>query len=87
VSFADHATGRIYLMIAAGVPVWADRAAFEAAITDAETRAGLFAVLPSLFDRPLPEGDSPRYLAGQSSTAALVTLGAWGPSRDDASPR
>jgi len=37
--------------------------------------------------RTLPEGDTPRYLAGQSSTAALVTLGAWGPPRDDASPR
>ena len=87
VSFADHTTGRIYLMIAAGVPVWADRAAFEAAITEGETRAGLMAALPSLFGRTLPEGDTPRYLAGQSSTAALVTLGAWGPPRDDASPR
>jgi hypothetical protein len=78
VSFADHATGRIYLMVASGVPVWADRGALDAALADSETRAGLAAVLPSLFDRSLPEDDAPRYLGSQSSTAALVTLGAWG---------
>jgi hypothetical protein len=86
VSFADHATGRICLMMSAGVPVWADRAALDVALADPETRAAILAVVPSLLDRSLPATDAPRYLAGQASTAELVTLGAWGPSRDDGSP-
>jgi hypothetical protein len=85
VSFADHATGRICLMMSAGVPVWADRAALDVALADPETRAAILAVVPSLLDRSLPATDAPRYLAGQASTAELVTLGAWGPSRDDGS--
>jgi hypothetical protein len=86
VSFADHATGRVYLMMSAGVPVWADRPALDTAATNPETRAGLVAVAPSLFERSLPGDDAPRYLAAQSSTAGLVTLGAWGLSRDVGSP-
>jgi hypothetical protein len=79
VSFAEHATGRIYLVIAAGAPVWADRAALESAVADPETRAGLLAVMPSLLDRPLPGDEGPRYLADRAATAGLGTLGAWGP--------
>jgi hypothetical protein len=78
VSFADHATGRLYLTIAAGAPVWADRAALETAVADPETRAGLLVVVPSLLDRALPESGAARYLAEQAGTAGLVTLGAWG---------
>ena len=85
VSFADHATGRVYLMIASSAVVWADREALQTAVANPETRAGLLAVVPSLLDRSLPQIGAPRYLAEQSSTAGLVTLGAWGPSRDDGS--
>ena len=86
-AFADQATGRVYLSIGSGVPVWADRAALESAIADGETRAGLLAVLPALLDRPLPGDGVPRHLGAQASTSSLVTLGAWGPSRDDGSPQ
>ena len=85
VSFADHATGRVYLAMSAGVPIWADRAALDAAVANPETRAGLLAVAPSLLERAVPGDGAPRYLAGQASTAGLVTLGAWGSSRDDGS--
>ena len=87
VSFAEHATGRVYLVTAAGAPVWADSTALETAVADPETRAGLLAVMPSLLDRPLPGDGAPRYLADEKGAAGLVTLGAWGPSSDDGSPR
>ena len=87
VTFAEQATGRVYLATAAGVPVWADCAALDAAVADPETRAGLLAVMPSLLDRPVPGDDAPRYLADEASTAALVTLGAWGPSRVNGAPQ
>jgi hypothetical protein len=86
VSFAERATGRIYLVIAAGAPVWADRAALETAVEDPDTRAALLAVMPALFDRPLPGDDGPRYLADRAGSAGLGTLGAWGPSSDDGPP-
>jgi len=86
VSFAEHATGRVYLTTAAGAPVWADRAALETAVADPETRAGLLAVMPSLLDRPLPGDGAPRYLSDGKGTAGLVTLGAWGPSAGGGSP-
>ena len=79
VNFAEQRTGRIYLMIATGSPVWADHAALETAMANPETRAGLIAVVPLLLERALPGGETPRYLAEQSATSGLVTLGAWGP--------
>ena len=40
VNFAAQASGRIYLRIESGVPVWIDPEALQAAIADADTRAG-----------------------------------------------
>jgi hypothetical protein len=87
VSFAERATGRVWLVIAAGAPVWADRAALEAAVADPETRAGLLAVMPALLDRPPPGDGGTRYLADRAGTAGLGTLGAWGPWCSDGPPQ
>ena len=79
--FAEQATGRVYLEMAAAQPVFADREALATAVANPETRAALEAVVPSALDRTLPCG-GPRYLREQSAAAGLVTLGAWGSSRN-----
>lgn len=79
VDFADQATGRIYLALVAGVPVWSDRDALELATADAGTRAGILAAVPTAMDRALRAVQRPRYLREQIGGAPPGTLGAWGP--------
>jgi hypothetical protein len=79
VDFADQATGRIYLSIVAGTPVWSDRDALERAVADAGTRAGILAAAPAAMDRALPAAQRPRYLRERIGGEPLGTLGAWGP--------
>ena len=79
VDFADQATGRIYLSIVAGTPVWSDRDALERAVADAGTRAGILAAAPAAMDRALPAARRPRYLRERIGGEPLGTLGAWGP--------
>jgi len=78
VSFADQASGRVYLRIAAGVPVWADREALAKAIADPDTRAGLMAAAPAAFDRAVPSPDHPTFLRELTGPERMHTLGAWG---------
>jgi hypothetical protein len=79
VDFADQATGRIFLALVAGTPVWCDRDALESATANAETRAGILASAPAAFDRAMPAADRPRYLGAQAGEKRFDTLGAWGP--------
>jgi hypothetical protein len=81
VSFADQATGRIYLQVARGRPVWVDRAGLERAFGDPETRAGLQAAIPALLDGPLPDAPQPRFLRDDAQLGQLHTLGSWGERR------
>ncbi|HVE48495.1 MAG TPA: hypothetical protein VNG69_02620 [Casimicrobiaceae bacterium] len=75
VNFADATTGRIYLRMARGTPVWADAVAMRA--IDAEAQAGLAAVAPALFDNlPPPPGQETFVAAAEK----IHTLGTWGPS-------
>jgi hypothetical protein len=78
IQFADQASGRIYLHVASGVADWADAQALERAAVDPDVRAGLLAVAPNLFDRPLVSPDAPRFLAATAATGAIHTLGQWG---------
>jgi len=78
VSFADQASGRVYLRIAAGVPLWADREALDEAIADPDTRAGLEAAVPAAFDRAVPAQGRPTYLRELTGPERMHTLGAWG---------
>ena len=74
VNFALPSTGRIYTRTAKGVPIWADGDALRD--TDSETRAGLAAVVPTLFHRPPPAPDRPTFIA---AAERIHTLGTWGP--------
>ena len=78
VNFADQATGRVYLSIAGGTPLWADREALAAAALNMDTRAGLLAVAPTLFDAGLPQPDAPMDLRTMPGAERTKTLGAWG---------
>ena len=80
INFADHATGRIYLHLEGGVPVWADRDALLQAASDPDTRAGLRAVVPDLLDRVPDKPPAPQYLNAVSGAGHGHTLGRWGAS-------
>jgi len=78
VNFADRATGRIYLRIESGTPVWIDGALVQAAISDPDTLSGVRAVAPSALSGGVPEAAVPQYLHGQAGARAAPTLGQWG---------
>ena len=80
INFADQNTGRIYLHLVSGRPAWADREALAQAASDPDTRAGLSATGPEVFDRALPAPDRPRYLAEVAGVEHAHTLGRWGAS-------
>ena len=78
-NFADQTTGRVYLSIAAGTPIWADADALHVAMADPETRAGISAVAPDVAKgRPIPSPQSPVYLVEHLSAERIHTLGRWG---------
>jgi hypothetical protein len=78
INFADQATGRVYLQLKSGVPLWADRDALSQAAADPDTRAGLLAVVPDLFERALDSLPAPEYLNAVSGAGHGHTLGRWG---------
>ena len=80
VNFADQVTGRIYLRLAAGKPVWADREPLDAAMADPATRTGLLTVAPSIAGATIPAPDQPAYLTAHLGAERIHTLGRWGPS-------
>jgi hypothetical protein len=80
INFAEQSTGRIYLSIEAGAPVWVDREALTAAAADSDTQAGLLAAAPGAFASSLPTPLAPRYLESRLRAEDMKTLGAWGTS-------
>ena len=80
INFADQATGRIYLRIESGKPVWADPEALAQAASDPDTRTGLSNTLPATFDPALSRSDRPRHLTDALGGRQLHTLGRWGTS-------
>jgi hypothetical protein len=77
VNFADQDTGRAYLSIVSGRTVWVDRELLERAILSADTRAALFAIAPTAFDRPGVDA-RPRYVQASVASEQIPTLGRWG---------
>ncbi len=77
VNFADQSTGRVYLHMSAGIPAWADADALRGAMENADTRAGLLAVAPTIGTGTLREPEQPMYLA-QIGADRIHTLGRWG---------
>ena len=81
VRFADQASGRVWLRVANGTPVWADREALAAAVADPDTRAGLATAVPRVFDGALAQAAAPAFLADFARDEPIRTLGAWGGAR------
>ncbi len=82
VVFADQASGRIYLRIEEGRPVWVDGPALIAAAQNAETGAALMAVAPGVIGRPAPAQPAPLYVADVLGADRIRTLGDWGREAD-----
>jgi hypothetical protein len=80
INFADQATGRMYLRIESGKPVWADPEALAQAASDPDTRAGLSNTVPATFDPALPRSDRQRHLTDAMAGRQFHTLGRWGTS-------
>jgi hypothetical protein len=78
VHFAVQATGRIYLSLVAGKPVYVDGEPLAKAISNADTRTALSAAVPSLFDRVMPAADRPKFLSDAAVEDEGRTLGEWG---------
>jgi hypothetical protein len=78
VNFADQATGRIYLRIESGRPVWRDGTLIQSVMTDPDTLSGVRAVAPSALCGEVPEAGGPQYLRGRGGAGAGPTLGQWG---------
>ena len=78
INFADQATGRIYLRIVSGIPVWADREVLQPALSNFDTRAGLLATVSAAFDRALPAPDRPTFLSEGPGAERMYTLGRCG---------
>jgi hypothetical protein len=78
VNFADQATGRVYLSLLTGAPIWCDRDAL--ALASAETRAGIHAAAPAALERDVPSTGRPRHLSERIGGERFNTVGAWGSS-------
>jgi hypothetical protein len=79
VNFADQATGRIYLRIESGRPLWADPGGLAQALSDADTRAGLSRTIPAVLGPALARPDRVHQLADALGGRPAHTLGRWGP--------
>ena len=79
-NFVDSVTGRIYLRIAGGIPIWADAQCLAAALTDVDVRAGITAVAPAAIAGRLPAPPAPLLLQDQLGAELIHTLGRWGPA-------
>jgi hypothetical protein len=78
VTFADQRTGRIYLRIRSGAPVWMDASLMQSAIADPDTASAVKAVAPRALGGEVPETGAPQYLRGPDGAGAAPTLGQWG---------
>jgi hypothetical protein len=80
INFVDQRSGRVYLHLAAGIPVWADTEALRLAMTDPDTRAGLLAVAPGASSGVIPAPEHPVNLTARIGTDRIHMLGQWGSS-------
>jgi hypothetical protein len=80
VNFADQSTGRVYLRLREGSPLWVDREVLDAAMADPATRTGLIAVAPSIAAGTIVTTEQPVYLAAHLGAERIHTLGRWGAS-------
>jgi hypothetical protein len=76
VNFAAQTSGRVYLRIEGGVPVWIDPVALQAAFGDPDTRIGVRALAGDALESTIARADQPQYLMRAGN--GIVTLGVWG---------
>jgi hypothetical protein len=81
VNFADQATGRLYLKIEEGRPVWVDAEAMAAAAADPHVRATVLAVAPGVLDRTASPRPAPLHVFDLLPPDRICTLGSWGGPR------
>jgi hypothetical protein len=79
VTFAEQASGRIYLRIEEGRPVWVDPDVMTAAASDPHVRAGVMAVAPGVLDRAAATRQTPLHVFDVLPPDRACTLGSWGP--------
>jgi hypothetical protein len=79
--FADQATGRIYLQLESGRPVWSDSEALRRALSDPDTCAGLLATVPGALDGPADGRGLPHDLTDSGTGKPTHTLGCWANQR------
>jgi hypothetical protein len=79
VNFAAQSSGRIYLRIEDGVPVWIDPVALQSAFGDPDTRVGVQALAGHALESAIARADRPRYLMRAGN--GIATLGVWGEER------
>jgi hypothetical protein len=77
VNFADQANGRIYARMASGDIAWIDSEALLTAASDPDTRAGLAAVAPGIFERSWPSAARPEFVPENMGRDLIHTLGQW----------
>ena len=81
VTFADQATGRLYLRIEEGRPIWVDTDAMAAAVSEPHTRAAVLAVAPGVLDRSGSPRPTQQYVFDLLAPDRIRTLGSWGRER------
>lgn len=81
VNFANQATGRVYLRVVSGEPIWADPEALAQAVSSPDTRVGLRHTVPAALDRSWPRPDRRCEVGETLGGRPLHTLGRWGASQ------
>jgi len=77
INFADQTSGRIYASVVSGRLAWTDPEGLANAASDADTRAGLAAAVPEIFDAA--SSGSAASLTERFGSQRIHTLGRWGP--------
>ena len=77
VNFAAQASGQIYARVESGRIASIDSEALSPAASDADTRAGLAAAVPGIFDAP--SSGPAASLTERFGPQRIHTLGRWGP--------
>ena len=75
VDFVEQATGRAYLRVVGGKPVWADTALLARALADPDTRAGIAAAVPAALSAAEVIAGPPQALPPGER---IHTVGDWG---------
>ncbi len=81
VTFAEHATGRVYLRVVGGRPEAVDRDWLASAAPDADTVAAVRAVAPAALTGSVPRFARVLHLPSPGQDGGARTLGQWGPDR------